>query len=52
LGFRFLAIYRDGAAFGLWLPLFLKDSVLFREVVGAYLGDEHPLAVSLARHCA
>jgi hypothetical protein len=52
LGFRFLAVYREGAAVGLWLPLFLKKPGLFCEVVCAYLGNDHPLSASLTRHCA
>jgi hypothetical protein len=50
LGFRFLAIYRRGAAAGLWVPLFLKNPDLFCEAVRAYLPGAHPLAIYLARH--
>jgi hypothetical protein len=52
LGFRFLAVYREGAAVGLWLPLFLKSPDLFCEVVCACLGNDHPLSASLMRNCA
>jgi hypothetical protein len=52
LGFRFLAIYKHGAAAGLWLPLFLKNPDLFSEAVRAYLPGDHPLAVCLGRCCA
>ena len=52
LGFRFLAVYREGAAVGLWLPLFLKNPDLFCEVVCACLGNDHPLSAGLMRHCA
>jgi hypothetical protein len=51
LGFRFLAIYREGAAFGLWLPLFLKNRDCFRDLVSTYVGGNHPLASNLTRHC-
>lgn len=52
LGFRFLAVYREGAAFGLWLPLFIKNPGALREVVSACVGEDHPLSVSLTRYCA
>jgi hypothetical protein len=51
LGFRFLAIYRQGAATGLWLPLFINKRDLFCELVRTYVGEDHPLAASLRRRC-
>lgn len=50
-GFRFLAIYRGGAATGLWLPLFIKNRDRFCDLVSTYVGDDHPLVVSLMKCC-
>jgi hypothetical protein len=51
LGFRFVAIYRQGAATGLWLPLFIKNRGQFCELVSIFAGEEHPLVVTLMKRC-
>lgn len=51
LGLRFLAIYRIGAATGLWLPLFIKNRGQFCDLLSACAGKDHPLVVSLIKYC-
>jgi hypothetical protein len=51
VGLRFLAIYRDGAATGLWLPLFINNSARFCELISIYVDDDHPLLLNLIKRC-
>jgi hypothetical protein len=52
LGFRFLVIYPEGASFGVWLPLFLRNLDQLRSVVEACVASSHPLRVSLTTSSA